>query len=101
MGAAGAAGAGSKSCTGGFTEGKGAWGITVRGDTCATARKVAEHTVGRAPAGCLKVLDRKGRIGFKKPCVQFSYTCTATSTNQRRGLKVACTRGSRTIKFRY
>jgi hypothetical protein len=102
-GASGAAGAGAKvkSCTAGFTEGRAPSQLTVSGDTCAKARQVAGRVVAVGSAGCLKVLDHKGHLGFRKPCVRLSYHCTAITYNKRRSLKVACTRGSRQIRFRY
>jgi len=100
-GATGASGAAAKSCTSGFTEGRSASRLTVSGDTCATARKVALRTLAIAPKGCLKVVDHKGHITFRRPCVQLSYSCSAVTTDQRRALKVTCTRGSRQIRFRY
>jgi hypothetical protein len=97
-----ASGAGSKSCQAGFTESRSATQLRVSGDTCANARKVSGQAVGIAPRGCLKVTNRtKGQVAFKKPCVQLSYTCRATTFNQRRSLKVTCTRGSRQIRFQY
>ena len=101
IGASGAAGAGATSCTSGFTEARTASQLSVSGTSCATGRKVAERAVGIVPRGCVKVLDRKGHIGFRRPCVQLSYKCTAVSTNQRRALKVTCKRGARTIRFHY
>jgi hypothetical protein len=100
-GAAGASGAGAKSCTAGFTEGRTASQLTVSGDTCARARAVAQRAVAIPPKGCLKVLDHKGHLGFRRPCKVLSYTCRAVTTNQRRALRVTCTRGSRQIRFRY
>ena len=100
-GASGASGAGAKSCTSGFTEGRSASRLTVSGDTCAAARKVALRTLAIAPKGCLKVVDHKGHITFRRPCVQLSYSCSAVTTDHRRALKVTCTRGSRQIRFRY
>ncbi|HWH94313.1 MAG TPA: hypothetical protein VNT03_10670 [Baekduia sp.] len=99
---AGTAGAsGSKPCTAGFTESRSASQLTVSGDTCANARKVARRVLAIVPTGCLKILDHQGRVGFRKPCVKLSYTCTAVSVDSRRALKVSCTRGSRQIRFRY
>jgi hypothetical protein len=102
-GASGASGAGAKakSCTAGFTEGRTASQLTVTGDTCTKARQVANRVVGIGSAGCLKVLDHHGHLGFRKPCVRLSYSCTAVTYNSRRALKVTCTRGSRQIRFRY
>jgi hypothetical protein len=100
-GAAGASGAGATSCTAGFTESRTASELTVSGDTCAMARKVAQRAVAIPPKGCLKVLDHKGHLGFRRPCAVLSYTCRAVTTNKRRALKVTCTRGSRQIRFRY
>jgi hypothetical protein len=100
--AGGASGAGAKSCQSGFTESRSATNLTVSGDTCGNARRVAERTVGIAPTGCVKVTSRKkGTITFKRPCVRYSYRCRATSFNNRRSLKVTCTSGSRQIRFRY
>ena len=102
-GAGGASGAGTKakSCTAAFTEGRTASQLKVTGDTCAKARAVANRVLAVGTAGCLKVLDHKGHLGFRKPCVRLSYSCTAVTYNNRRSLKVACTRGSRQIRFRY
>jgi hypothetical protein len=102
VGAAGASGASSSSkCEAGFTESRSPSRLTVSGDTCANARKVASKAGAIAPAGCIKVLDRKGRLGFRKPCVQRSYRCTAVGTDANRALKVTCTRGSKVIRFTY
>jgi hypothetical protein len=100
VGASGASGASTK-CQAGFTESRSAAQLTVSGDTCANARKVAERAGAKAPIGCVKLLDRKGHIGFRKPCVQRRYSCTAVQTNKRRALRVTCTRGSRQIRFTY
>jgi hypothetical protein len=99
-GASGASGASSK-CQAGFTESRSPAQLTVSGDTCANARKVAERAGAIAPAGCIKVLDRKGRLGFRKPCVQRSYRCTAVGVAKSRALRVTCVRGSRVIRFTY
>jgi hypothetical protein len=100
VGATGAGGASSR-CTAGFTESRSPAQIRVLGDTCANARKVAERAGAIAPAGCVKVLDRKGRLGFRKPCVQLGYRCTAVGVSKSRALHVTCTRGSRQIRFTY
>lgn len=100
VGAAGASGASSK-CQAGFTESRSPSRLTVSGDTCANARKVAEKAGGIAPQGCIKVLDRKGRLGFRKPCVQRNYRCTAVGVDKSRALHVTCRRGSRVIRFSY
>lgn len=101
VGAAGASGASAAKCQAGFTESRSPSRLTVSGDTCANARKVAEKAGGIAPAGCIKVLDRKGRLGFRKPCVQRSYRCTAIGTDKNRALSVTCRRGSKVIRFTY
>jgi hypothetical protein len=102
-GPSGASGAGAKakSCTSRFNEGRTASQLTVSGDTCAKARAVAQRVVAVGSAGCLRVLDHNGHLGFRKPCVRLSYSCTAVSYNSRRSLKVTCRRGSRQIRFRY
>jgi hypothetical protein len=100
FGAAGASGASTR-CQAGFTESRSPAQLTVSGDTCANARKVADRAGAIAPNGCIKVLDRKGHLGFRKPCVQRGYSCTATKVNQRRGLRVTCRRGSKQIRFTY
>jgi hypothetical protein len=100
VGASGASGASSK-CQAGFTESRSPSQLTVSGDTCANARKVAERAGAGAPVGCIKLLDRKGHLGFRKPCVQLRYTCSAVQLNKRRALRVACTRGARQIRFIY
>jgi hypothetical protein len=99
----GASGANAKSakCQAGFTESRSPAQLTVSGDTCANARKVADRAGAIAPAGCIKVLDRKGHLGFRKPCVQLGYSCAAVKVNQRRALRVTCTRGARRIRFTY
>jgi hypothetical protein len=101
--AVGASGAGAKStkCQAGFTESRSPAQLTVLGDTCANARKVANRTGAIAPAGCIKVLDRKGHLGFRKPCLQLGYSCAAVTVNKRRSLRVTCTRGARRIRFTY
>lgn len=101
VGASVASGASSSKCVAGFTESRSPSQLTVSGDTCVNARKVADHAGAIAPAGCIKVLDRKGHIGFRKPCVQRRYSCTAVQVNQRRALRVTCKRGSRQIRFMY
>jgi hypothetical protein len=105
-GASGASGAGAhaaktKTCNAQFTEGRGASRLTVTNDTCAKARAVANRVLAIGPAGCLKVLDHKGHLAFRKPCVRLSYHCSATTYNNRKSLRVVCTRGSRQIRFRY
>jgi hypothetical protein len=100
VGASAASGAPSK-CVAGFTESRSPSQLTVSGDTCVNARKVADHAGAIAPAGCIKVLDRKGHLGFRKPCVQRRYSCTAVQVNKRRALRVTCKRGSRLIRFTY
>jgi hypothetical protein len=101
--AVGASGASGKSspCQAGFTESRSAAQLTVSGDTCANAREVAERAAAKAPVGCIKLLDRKGHLGFRKPCVQLGYSCAAVTVNKRRALHVTCTRGSRRIRFTY
>lgn len=96
-----AASGASTRCQAGFTESRSASQLTVTGDTCANARRVAERAGAIAPVGCIKVLDRKGHIGFRKPCVQRGYTCTAVQVNKRRALRVTCKRGARLIRFAY
>ena len=100
-GASGASGASSKTCQSGFTESRGPSQLTVTGDTCANARQVSERAAAIAPAGCIKVLNRKGHLGFRKPCVQRRYSCSAVQINKRRTLRVTCKRGSRQIRFMY
>jgi hypothetical protein len=100
VGAAGASGASSQ-CAAGFTESRSPAQIRVSGDTCANARKVAERVGAIVPTGCIKLLDKKGRLGFSKPCVRRSYRCTAVGVSKNRGLHVTCTRGSRQIRFSY
>jgi hypothetical protein len=100
VGASGASGASTK-CQAGFTESRSPSQLTVSGDTCANARQVAEHAGAIAPAGCIKVLDRKGHLGFRKPCVQRRYSCTAAQLYKGRALRVTCKRGSRQIRFTY
>ncbi|HEV7494028.1 hypothetical protein [Baekduia sp.] len=100
VGASGASGKSSK-CQAGFTESRSPAQLTVSGDTCANARKVAERAGAKAPVGCIKLLDRKGHIGFRKPCFQLGYSCAAVQRNQRRALRVTCTRGARQIRFTY
>jgi hypothetical protein len=99
-GASGASGAPSR-CQAGFTESRSPAQLTVSGDTCANARLVADRAGAIAPAGCIKVLDRKGHISFRKPCVQRRYSCAAVQFNKRRALRVTCKRGSRQIRFTY
>jgi hypothetical protein len=101
--AVGAAGAGAAParCQAGFTESRSPAQLTVSGDTCFNARQVADRAGAIAPVGCIKVLDRKGRLGFRKPCVQRRYSCTAVQFNKRRALRVTCKRGSRLIRFTY
>jgi hypothetical protein len=100
VGATGASGA-SSLCPAGFTEARSPTQIRVTKDTCANARKVAERAGAIAPAGCVKVLDKKGRLGFRKPCMALSYRCTAVGVAKNRALHVTCTRGSRQIRFTY
>jgi len=100
VGATSASGASSK-CQTGFTESRGPAGLTVSGDTCANARHVAERVGAIGSAGCIKVLDRNGHIGFRKPCVQRRYRCTAVQFNKRRSLRVTCKRDVRQIRFTY
>lgn len=101
VGASGASGASPKTCLAGFTESRGPSQLTVSGDTCANARQVSERAAAIAPAGCIKVLNRKGHLGFRKPCVQRRYSCAAVQINKRRTLRVTCKRGSRQIRFMY
>ena len=91
----------STRCQAGFTESRSPAQLTVSGDTCANARHVADRAGAIAPAGCIKVLDRKGHLGFRKPCVQRRYSCAAVQFNKRRALRVTCKRGSRQIRFTY
>jgi hypothetical protein len=100
VGASGASGASSR-CQAGFTESRSPAQLTVSGDTCANARQVADRAGAIAPVGCIKVLDRKGHLGFRKPCVQRRYSCAAVQFNKRRALRVTCKRGSRQIHFTY
>jgi hypothetical protein len=100
VGASAASGAPSR-CQAGFTESRSPAQLTVSGDTCANARKVADRAGAIAPVGCIKVLDRKGHIGFRKPCVQRGYSCAAVQVNKRRALRVTCKRGPRQIRFTY
>ena len=101
LGASGASGASSTRCQAGFTESRSPSQLTVSGDTCANARKVAERAGAIAPTGCIKVLDRKGRLGFRRPCVQRGYSCAAVTFNKGRALRVTCSRGSRRVRFAY
>jgi hypothetical protein len=100
IGASGASGAASR-CQAGFTESRSPAQLTVSGDTCANARQVADRAGAIAPKGCIKVLDRKGHLGFRKPCVQRRYRCAAVQVNERRALRVTCKRGSRQVRFTY
>ncbi len=101
VGASGASGASSTKCQAGFTESRSPAQLTVSGDTCANARRVAGHAGAIAPVGCIKVLDRKGHLGFRNPCVQRRYSCSAVQFNKHRALRVTCKRGSRQIRFTY
>jgi hypothetical protein len=98
--ASGASDASSK-CQAGFTESRSPAQLTVLGDTCANARLVAARAGAIAPAGCIKVLDRKGHLGFRKPCMQRRYSCTAVQFNKRRALRVICRRDARQVRFTY
>ncbi len=101
VGASGASGASSTRCQAGFTESRSPAQLTVSGDTCFNARQVADRAGEIDPAGCIKVLDRKGHLGFRKPCLQRRYSCTAVQFNKRRALRVTCKRGSRQVRFTY
>ena len=100
VGAGGASGASTR-CQAGFTESRSAAQLTVLGDTCANARQVADRAGAIAPTGCIKVLDRKGHLGFRKPCMQRRYSCTAVPFNKRRALRVTCKRDARQVRFTY
>jgi hypothetical protein len=102
LGAAGASGASAKKCATGFSESRSAAQLTVSGDTCANARHVADKAGAVAPLGCIKITNKKtGRLGFRKPCVQAGYRCTAGGVRKNLTLHVTCTRPGRVVRFTY
>ncbi|MCW2993802.1 MAG: hypothetical protein JWQ18_1297 [Conexibacter sp.] len=103
LGVAGASGASrTKQCAASFTESRSAAQLTVSGDTCANARHVADKAGAVAPLGCIKLVDKKtGRLGFRKPCAQAGYRCTAVGVRKSLTLHVTCTRPGRVVRFTY
>src|SRR4051794_34489779 len=88
VGSAGASGSASKACPASFTETRSASELSIQGGTCSTAQAVATRVTAVAPSGCIKRLDRKGRIALKRPCVQLGYTCSAVVKNGHKTLRV-------------
>lgn len=83
-----------------FTEMRTSQNIRATGVGCATAVKVAMKVATKAPAGCVK--DLKGnKVKLVKPCVRFTYRCTATPIVDGYGLEVLCKSGSKSIRFQY
>jgi hypothetical protein len=98
---AGATSAQAGRCDAAFTESRAPSQLSVRGDTCANARRVASRVAQVAPAGCIKASNSSRQLTFRTPCVRSKYTCRSAKLQSGRSLRVTCTRGARSIRFLY
>jgi hypothetical protein len=75
-------------------------GLQVTHMSCATAHKVADRVVLRAPKGCARFLAER-QIKLVTPCRQLGYRCTGRSIVDGMALDVTCRRGDRSVHFQY
>jgi hypothetical protein len=90
-----------KNCRTPFTESRTAQLIRVSGVGCPTGVKVAVTVAAEAPGGCVKSVDKKGRVTFVASCTRRGYRCTSRPIIGGKVLNVTCRRGAKTVRFQY
>jgi hypothetical protein len=74
--------------------------LRVTGMSCATAHKVADRVVRRAPKGCVRFTDAR-HMKVVTPCRQLGYRCTGREIVGGLSLDFKCRRGARSVHFQY
>jgi hypothetical protein len=75
-------------------------GITVQGDTCRAARKLANKVmkVDQAPwNGCVATTGLQIRL--TSPCVRYRYRCRVIKRLEHDAVRISCRRGQRVVKW--
>jgi hypothetical protein len=99
--AAGQAAASTRDCGEIVSEGWYPYDITVRGDTCRAARRLADKVSKTTDApwrGCMTLDVENDRARMEQPCVKYRYRCRVL----RRGseeVRFECRRGTRVVRW--